>query len=65
MEQGQKTFIHEDHTKKKQLKQNCEYINQYHAYHISITNTAVNTCKMKPFKLQIFTNGNTHTMQHN
>jgi hypothetical protein len=44
MEQGEKTFIHEDHTKT--FKQNFEYINQNHAYHIITINNAVNTCKM-------------------
>jgi hypothetical protein len=62
MEQGEETFIDEDHTKK--LKQNFEYINQNHAYHIVIINTAVNTHQMQPSKLQFFTNCNTHTMQH-
>jgi len=49
---------------KKKLKQNFEYINQYHVYHIIIIYTAVNTHKMQSSKSQIFTNGNTHTMQH-
>jgi len=39
MEQGQKTFMKII----QKTKQNCEYINQYHAYHIIIINTAVNT----------------------
>jgi hypothetical protein len=57
MEQGEKTFIHEDDTKK--FKQNFKCINQNHAYHITTIDTAVNTCKMQPSKLQIF-----HKQQH-
>jgi len=48
MEQGKKTFIHKDGTKK--FKQNFDYINQNHAYHIITINTAVNTHKMQPSK---------------
>jgi len=49
----------------KKCKQNFERTNQNHAYHIIITNTAVNTRKMQPSKYQICRNGITHTMQFN